>query len=262
MFEATMSSINQGISNDCFSLHVVDDTLESVLGGSDDEAEEDAVMSQVLDEIGIDVTNKVRLLIRRGVHSCPISLRCVHSCLIRLRGVHSCLMSSGVFTLAPLGSGVFILVSLGLGVFTLASLVSGVFTLASLGLGVFTLASLDSWVFTLASLCSGVFTLASLGSGMFTLSSLGSGVGVSSLWSRSITSTCTYLVVALATHLVGHLLQYVSYVLLMGWSRLRLNHEIAQVARSVLLWTSWGHWNTHPLGVCSWLVMNQFRSLL
>lgn len=38
---------------------LVDDTLESVLGGSDDEAEEDAVISQVLDEIGIDVTSKV-----------------------------------------------------------------------------------------------------------------------------------------------------------------------------------------------------------
>ena len=38
----------------------VDDTLESVLGGSDDEAEEDAVISQVLDEIGIEVSGKVQ----------------------------------------------------------------------------------------------------------------------------------------------------------------------------------------------------------
>ena len=38
---------------------VVEDTLDSILGGSDDEAEEDAVISQVLDEIGIEVTGKV-----------------------------------------------------------------------------------------------------------------------------------------------------------------------------------------------------------
>lgn len=37
----------------------MDDTLDSILGGSDDEAEEDAVISQVLDEIGIEVTGKV-----------------------------------------------------------------------------------------------------------------------------------------------------------------------------------------------------------
>lgn len=37
----------------------VDDTLESILAGSDDEAEEDAVISQVLDEIGIEVSSKV-----------------------------------------------------------------------------------------------------------------------------------------------------------------------------------------------------------
>ena len=40
----------------------VDDTLDSILGGSDDEAEEDAVISQVLDEIGIEVTGKVSQL--------------------------------------------------------------------------------------------------------------------------------------------------------------------------------------------------------
>ena len=38
---------------------LVEDTLDSILGGSDDEAEEDAVISQVLDEIGIEVTGKV-----------------------------------------------------------------------------------------------------------------------------------------------------------------------------------------------------------
>ena len=38
---------------------LVEDTLDSILGASDDEAEEDAVISQVLDEIGIEVTSKV-----------------------------------------------------------------------------------------------------------------------------------------------------------------------------------------------------------
>lgn len=37
----------------------MDDTLDSLLAGSDDEAEEDAVVSQVLDEIGIDIERKV-----------------------------------------------------------------------------------------------------------------------------------------------------------------------------------------------------------
>ena len=37
----------------------VDDTLDSILAGSDDEAEEDAVVAQVLDEIGIDIERKV-----------------------------------------------------------------------------------------------------------------------------------------------------------------------------------------------------------
>ena len=41
-------------------LLTVSDTLDSVLAGSDDEAEEDAVISQVLDEIGIEVTSKVK----------------------------------------------------------------------------------------------------------------------------------------------------------------------------------------------------------
>ena len=36
----------------------VDDTLDSVMGGSDEEAEDD-VISQVLDEIGIEVNRKV-----------------------------------------------------------------------------------------------------------------------------------------------------------------------------------------------------------
>jgi len=44
-------------------LFLVDDTLDSVLAGSDDEAEEDAVISQVLDEIGIEVSSKVKAII-------------------------------------------------------------------------------------------------------------------------------------------------------------------------------------------------------
>ena len=42
---------------------LVEDTLDSILGGEDDEAEEDAVISQVLDEIGIEVTGKVRNIV-------------------------------------------------------------------------------------------------------------------------------------------------------------------------------------------------------
>ena len=41
----------------------MEDTLDSILGGEDDEAEEDAVISQVLDEIGIEVTGKVRNIV-------------------------------------------------------------------------------------------------------------------------------------------------------------------------------------------------------
>ena len=37
----------------------MEDTLDSLLTGSDDEAEEDAVVSKVLDEIGIEVNSKV-----------------------------------------------------------------------------------------------------------------------------------------------------------------------------------------------------------
>ncbi len=40
----------------------MDDTLDSILAGSDDEAEEDAVVSQVLDEIGIDIGKQVTKL--------------------------------------------------------------------------------------------------------------------------------------------------------------------------------------------------------
>ena len=37
----------------------VDDTLDSVLAGSDEEEETEAVVGQVLDEIGIDISSKV-----------------------------------------------------------------------------------------------------------------------------------------------------------------------------------------------------------
>ena len=40
--------------------HTVDDTLDSLF--DDDEQEEDAVMSQILDEIGIEVNKKVRVI--------------------------------------------------------------------------------------------------------------------------------------------------------------------------------------------------------
>lgn len=40
-------------------LCAVEDTLDSLLTGSDDEAEEDAVVSKILDEIGIEVNTKV-----------------------------------------------------------------------------------------------------------------------------------------------------------------------------------------------------------
>ena len=48
---------------------LVDDTLDSILAGSDEEAEEDAVISQVLDEIGIEVQQKLSGV---GVASNPL----------------------------------------------------------------------------------------------------------------------------------------------------------------------------------------------
>lgn len=39
----------------------VNDTLDDILGESGDEEESDAVVSQVLDEIGIEITGKVKL---------------------------------------------------------------------------------------------------------------------------------------------------------------------------------------------------------
>lgn len=42
-------------------LLIVNDTLDDILGESGDEEESDAVVSQVLDEIGIEITGKVKL---------------------------------------------------------------------------------------------------------------------------------------------------------------------------------------------------------
>ena len=41
------------------SLSLVDDTLDSILTGSDDEEEQDQIIGQVLDEIGLEYTSKV-----------------------------------------------------------------------------------------------------------------------------------------------------------------------------------------------------------
>ena len=38
---------------------LMDDTLDSVLAGSDEEEETEAVVGQVLDEIGIDISSKL-----------------------------------------------------------------------------------------------------------------------------------------------------------------------------------------------------------
>ena len=40
----------------------VNETLDSVFDASDDEEEQDAIVTQVLDEIGIDMTSKVIIL--------------------------------------------------------------------------------------------------------------------------------------------------------------------------------------------------------
>ena len=37
----------------------MDDTLDSILAGSDEEEESEAIIGQVLDEIGIDLNSKV-----------------------------------------------------------------------------------------------------------------------------------------------------------------------------------------------------------
>ena len=45
--------------HDLSILLLVNDTLESVFDESGDEEEQDAIVSQVLDEIGIEITGKV-----------------------------------------------------------------------------------------------------------------------------------------------------------------------------------------------------------
>ena len=42
-------------------LSVVNDSLDDILGESGDEEEQDAIVTQVLDEIGIDISGKVCL---------------------------------------------------------------------------------------------------------------------------------------------------------------------------------------------------------
>jgi len=44
-------------------LFVVNDSLDDILGESGDEEEQDAVVSQVLDEIGIEISGKVCTLV-------------------------------------------------------------------------------------------------------------------------------------------------------------------------------------------------------
>jgi charged multivesicular body protein 2B len=41
---------------------IVNDTLDGVLEGSDDELQSDAIVNQVLDEIGIEISGKVIIL--------------------------------------------------------------------------------------------------------------------------------------------------------------------------------------------------------
>lgn len=43
----------------CVVLLAVNDTLDDILTESGDEEEQDAIVNQVLDEIGIDITGKV-----------------------------------------------------------------------------------------------------------------------------------------------------------------------------------------------------------
>lgn len=45
----------------------MDDALSSALDHSDDEEEQDAVINQVLDEIGIEITGKVRFVLQCDV---------------------------------------------------------------------------------------------------------------------------------------------------------------------------------------------------
>lgn len=42
-----------------FVVFLVNDTLDGILEGSDDEAQSDAIVNKVLDEIGIEISGKV-----------------------------------------------------------------------------------------------------------------------------------------------------------------------------------------------------------
>ena len=51
--------------NSCFLL--VNEALDDILADSDDEEEEQAIVNQVLDEIGIEITNKVIFFWQIGI---------------------------------------------------------------------------------------------------------------------------------------------------------------------------------------------------
>ena len=51
-------------------MSVVSDSLDDILGESGDEEEQDAVITQVLDEIGIEISGKVCLSVWQSVVRC------------------------------------------------------------------------------------------------------------------------------------------------------------------------------------------------
>ncbi|XP_064404163.1 charged multivesicular body protein 2b-like [Halichondria panicea] len=68
--QSTMMNFERESTKMDMAGELMDDTLDSLLAGSDDEAEEDAVITQVLDEIGIDITRKLDGV---GVANKPLS---------------------------------------------------------------------------------------------------------------------------------------------------------------------------------------------
>lgn len=72
----------------------MEDTLDSLLTGSDDEAEEDAVVSRVLDEIGIEINSKVwkafmEVPYNIQTHACThVMHTCTYTCTITY--IHTC----------------------------------------------------------------------------------------------------------------------------------------------------------------------------
>ena len=54
MQEFDMANTKMGMTEE-----MMNDTLDDILADSDDEAEQDAVVNQVLDEIGIEISGKV-----------------------------------------------------------------------------------------------------------------------------------------------------------------------------------------------------------